>query len=135
MPRSRYVYRPHHPLASPFGMVDVRDAGEEQVIRAIDAPLMIDRFYENTSIPVFEDGKVKQIDIGSRQKHRTFLKDRGLTTADDYDKPGGEWDRAAKERADRQQGKFPAHEDREHRETIGKIWYEVDKRGRNAKRR
>jgi hypothetical protein len=104
------------------------------VPRGIDAPIASGRFYENTSIPVYENGQVKQIDVGSRQKHRTFLKDRGLTTADDYDKPGGEWERAAKERAIASKGssrrpKIAASRDDR------RIWYEVDKKGRNAKRR
>lgn len=126
--RCRFYYRPGHPKASANGFVAAEDLYIEQAPRAIDAPIMIDRFYENTSTSVFENGKVKQVDIGSRQKHRTFLKDRGLTTADDYDKPGGEWERAAKERADRQRGIFPAAEDREHHETIGRLWYDLDKR-------
>jgi hypothetical protein len=45
--------------------------------RAIDGPVMVDRFYENT---VSTDG----VDIGSRRKHRAYMKERGLAPADDF---------------------------------------------------
>jgi hypothetical protein len=89
---------------------------------------MVDRFYENTSVPVYENGQVKQVDIGSRKRHREYMRQRGLTTADDFDKPGGEWERAAKEREQRAKGIFP--DARERRQELGRIAYEVDKRAR-----
>lgn len=85
------------------------------------------RFYENTSIPVSDPrtGKVTQVDIGSRRKHREHMRQNGLTTVDDFKDT---WAKAEKERADRQAGKFP--DARERREEIGRIAYEVEKRGR-----
>jgi hypothetical protein len=99
---------------------------------ARNAPVMVDRFYENTSVPVYENGQVKQVDIGSRKRHREYMRQRGLTTADDYDRPGGEWERAAKEREQRAQGIFP--DARERRMELGRIAYEVEKK-KNARRR
>lgn len=64
--------------------------------RALDAPIMMDRFYENTRAT---DGT----DIGSRRKHRQYMKDHGLTTADDF---GGEWKKAQARREDVKQGKW-----------------------------
>lgn len=60
--------------------------------RAIDASVLSGRFYENT---VATDGT----DIGSRAKHRAYMRERGLTTADDYDSKGGAWDKAEARRA------------------------------------
>lgn len=94
--------------------------------RALDAPIMVDRFYEGARIPVFENGAVKVVDVGSRQRHREFLRQRGLTTTDDFDKPGGEWERAEKEREARQRGEFPDRKER--REELGRIAYEVEKK-------
>jgi hypothetical protein len=98
---------------------------------ARNAPVMVDRFYENTSVPVYENGQVKQVDIGSRKRHREYMRQRGLTTADDFDKPGGEWERAAKEREQRAKGIFP--DARERRQELGRIAYEW--RRRRARRR
>lgn len=45
--------------------------------RALDAPICVDRFYENTKT-------TEGVDIGSRRKHRDYMKATGLTTADDF---------------------------------------------------
>jgi len=45
--------------------------------RALDAPIMMDRFYENTFAT---DGT----DIGSRRKRRDYMRAKGLADADDY---------------------------------------------------
>jgi hypothetical protein len=113
-------------------MVDSRDLGEYEAPLALNAPVMVDRFYENTSVPVYENGQVKQVDIGSRKRHREYMRQRGLTTMDDFDKPGGEWERAAKEREQMSQGIFP--DARERRMELGRIAYEVEKK-KNARRR
>ena len=52
-------------------------------------PLAGDRHYEGMRAP---DGA----DISTRTKHRAYMKEHGLTTADDY---RGEWAQAAKARA------------------------------------
>jgi hypothetical protein len=84
--------------------------------RAIDAPIMVDRFYEGVPSPI--DGTVFQ----SRRQHRQYMKDRGLTTTDDYDKPGGYWDRAEQRRA----APFStAEQHRDRQERIGRRLYEV----------
>lgn len=46
-------------------------------VRALDAPVMVDRFYENTAAT---DGT----DIGSRRKHREYMNARGLAPGGDY---------------------------------------------------
>jgi hypothetical protein len=68
-------------------------------------------------------------DISTRQKHREYMKRNGLTTADDFTET---WAKAEKERENMRQGIFP--DDRERRNEIGRIAYEVEKRER-AKRR
>jgi hypothetical protein len=64
----------------------IYDEAQQKLVRAEDyvppehatnAPIMVDRFYENTKST---DG----IDIGSRRKHRQYMKDRGLAPADDF---------------------------------------------------
>lgn len=45
--------------------------------RALDAPVMSGRFYENTKTT---DG----VDIGSRSKHQAYMRERGLAPASDY---------------------------------------------------
>lgn len=44
---------------------------------ALEAPVMVDRFYEGLKAT---DGT----DIGSRRKHRQYMKDNNLTTMDDF---------------------------------------------------
>jgi hypothetical protein len=44
---------------------------------ALDAPIMAGRFYEGTVGPAGED-------LGSRAKHREFMRAKGLTTMDDF---------------------------------------------------
>ena len=64
-----------------------------------------DRHYEGLRAP---DGT----DIGSRTKHRDYMRSRGLTTADDFK---GQWKSAAKEREGLRSGTF---QDKELREGI-----------------
>lgn len=96
--------------------------------RALDAPVMVDRFYEGVTIDtVDEKGKPTKVDVGSRKRHRDFLKSRGLTTADDFTET---WKKAEQERARMREGIFP--DAKERREEIGRIAYEVEKK--NARR-
>jgi hypothetical protein len=97
------------------GHIDVREAPPPRT--ALNAPFMIDRFYENTRAT---DGT----DIGSRAKHREYMRRNGLTTADDFK---GVWAEGAKERARIVSGEADR---RERREQIGWAKYEIDKRGR-----
>jgi hypothetical protein len=66
-----------------------------------------DRHYEGLRAP---DGT----DIGSRTKHREFMRRHGLTTADDF---SGQWTAAAKEREAYYKGTF---QDKELREDISR---------------
>ena len=111
----KYVYRPGHPMASERGFVDVEDLGWEPIALAKHAAVMVDWFYENTKAT---DGT----DIGSRRKHREYMKAHGLTTADDFKET---WKQAAAEREKMSRGDFD-HKDR--RETIGRAIYERSKR-------
>ena len=89
---------------------------------ARNAPIMVDRFYEGARML---DGA----DVGSRKKHRRYLKDRGVTTADDYAGKGGEWERAAERR--KRFGRLP--EDSAHRkEIMGRELYRIEKLSQSA---
>ena len=132
--RACYVHRPSHPKASAFGMVDVRELGEEPEERAIDAPIMVDRFYEGVHVERMEadkgTAKVVTYDLGTRKRHREYLKRYDLATADDFDKPGGYWDRAAAEREKVRTGEA---DKKERREAIGRAMYEVEQRERRKR--
>lgn len=67
-----------------------------------------DRHYDGMRAP---DGT----DISTRTKHRQYMKDRGLTTADDFK---GEWARAAKEREKIRTGAEDKHLSETVRETV-----------------
>lgn len=84
----RYYYRPDHPKASERGFVSGEDLGEYEAPLAKDAPIMMDRHYENLAAT---DGT----DVGSRRKHREYMKRHGLTVADDFKET---WAKARKER-------------------------------------
>lgn len=88
----RYFYRPGHPKASELGFVSEQDLAEIPMDppKALHASIVMDRFYENTCAT---DGT----DIGSRRKHREYMKRHNLAIADDFK---GEWAKAAKERED-----------------------------------
>lgn len=81
--------------------------------KALDAPVLAGRFYENTMSPI--DGT----DIGSRRKHREHMKRHGVTTADDF---GKEWGRAEKERELIRNGGFDAQG---RREDVRRAWDKV----------
>ena len=132
--RARYVHRPSHPKASPFGMVDVRELGEAPTERAIDAPVMVGRFYEGAFVDRMEPdkGSAKPVryDVGSRKRHREYMKRYDLATADDFNRPGGYWERAAK---DREQVREGTNDRKERREAIGRAMYEVEQRERRKR--
>jgi hypothetical protein len=113
----RYIYRPNHPKASANGFVSEMDLGSyEQPKLATNATVMVGRFYENTKAP---DGT----DIGSRKRHRQYMKERGLTTADDF---AQSWANAEKERLRvRQEGRMP--QSKERREALERAVYKIAK--------
>lgn len=78
---------------------------------ALHAPVMVDRFYENVRAT---DGT----DIGSRRKHRDYMRAHNLTTADDFK---GTWEKAASEREAIRAGQ---HDKRERREAIERALYQ-----------
>ena len=82
--------------------------------KAINSPIMMDRFYENTAAT---DGT----DIGSRRKHRAYMKEHNLTTSDDF---SGEWDRAKAKRDAIAKGQAP---DPRRREAIERAMHQIDK--------
>jgi hypothetical protein len=59
--------------------------------RALDAPFMVDRFYEGIATLEGED-------IGSRRKHREYMRRNGLTSMSDYSPEY--YERMRKERAE-----------------------------------
>ena len=89
-------------------------AGYVEEKRALDAPVMVDRFYENTKSPI--DGA----DIGSRRKHREYMKARNLTVASDLSSTWARQD-AARERL-RKEGALP---DKSRREDIGRALHKL----------
>jgi putative FmdB family regulatory protein len=64
---------------------------------AIHNPLAGDRGYDGLRTP-------EGVDVSTRSKHRAYMKENGLTTADDY---AGEWKRAAEQRAEALAGEDP----------------------------
>lgn len=50
-----------------------------------------DRDYENLRL---QDGTI----INSRKQHRDYMRRKGLTTIDDFSRPGGTWERQQKAR-------------------------------------
>jgi hypothetical protein len=96
---------------------DVRQGGlvpaDEYVppARALDAPIMVDRFYEGAKAT---DGT----DIGSRRKHRAYMKEHGLTTADDF---GSEWKKAQARREAIKNGEMPS---KTRREVLERVWHD-----------
>jgi len=111
--RARYYYRPGHPKANANGFVSEEDLGSWQdTPLARNAAIMMDRFYENTKAT---DGT----DIGSRRKHREYMKQHGLTTIDEYGP--GYWQSREKERQQIASGEADR---KERREQIGRAAYE-----------
>lgn len=75
----RYYHRPGHPKADALGYVSADDLAEipMDAPQAIHANIMVDRFYEGVKAT---DGT----DIGSRRKHREYMKAHDLAPADDF---------------------------------------------------
>lgn len=113
----RYYYAKGHPKANDLGIVAADDLGDWDPSReeqAKNAPIMMDRYYENTKAL---DGT----DIGSRRKFRDYLKARGLTHASDFK---NEWKAAAEQRKRIEKGDV---DHRERREAIERAIYERNK--------
>jgi len=115
--RAVYVHRPDHPKADQWGMVDIRELGDEPSALAINAPVLAGRFYENTKAT---DGS----DIGSRTKHREYMKRTGLTVASDYTKT---WEKAAEQRERLRRGEKGCLPSPTRREALARKLYQLDK--------
>jgi hypothetical protein len=117
------------------GSVDINEAPPLHTEEAQFAPIMVDRFYEGTiHETVNEKGEKVTVDLGSRKRHREYMKSKGLTTIDDYKK---EWTQADKDRASRLDPKLGGTltERKERREMIAQAQYEVEKASRGRKKR
>jgi hypothetical protein len=79
--------------------------------RAIDAPIMVDRFYENQ---VMQDGTP----VGSRRRYANYLREKGVTHGSDFSDAFRENVRKQDELAN----------DKQIRETVGKTWYDLENR-------
>lgn len=99
-------------VMTPEGLVPVDEYVPES--RAVDGPIMSGRFYENTKA---QDGT----DIGSRAKHKAYMREKGLTTIDDYK---DQWAKQTAQRAEIANGKMPS---KTRREAIARRLYEIDK--------
>jgi len=107
----RFYYRPESPHADQHGFVDERYANDGPREQAKHAPILMDRFYENTKA---SDGT----DIGSRRKHRDYMRRNNLTTADDFKTA---WSAAERERQAIRAGEV---DKKERREQVGRALYE-----------
>ena len=103
----KWVYKPGHPKANERGFVAWEDYGNSSETRAVDAPILTGRFFENQSTI---DGK----DIGSRTKFKNYMKEAGVTHSSDYSEKFFEEQRASKERADA----------KDRREAVSKAWWQ-----------
>jgi hypothetical protein len=103
-----WVYKPGHPKATERGFVAWEDYGYVEGDVALNAPVLVDRFYENTAAT---DGT----DIGSRRKHREYMKRTGLAPSSDFS-PG--W-------YERQRRGAAQEQHKERREAVARATYEV----------
>jgi hypothetical protein len=112
MARRRFVYRPTDPAANERGFVEITAEVVEK--RALDAPVLAGRFYENTASPI--DGA----DIGSRRKHETYMREKNLALASDFSQVwAGQNEK--RERL-RREGHLP---DRSRREDVGRALHKL----------
>ena len=102
----RFKWDPWQKKLVPVGFVEEK--------KAIHASIVTDRHYENTCAT---DGT----DIGSRRKHRDYMRRNNLTTVDDFKET---WSTAAREREAIRNGE---HDRKERREAIGRALYEHEK--------
>jgi len=84
--------------------------------RALDAPIMVDRFYEGTKSPI--DGA----DIGTRQKYREHMKKHDVTHFSDFT---NEWAKAEEKRERYRRGE--GMKIKGLREAIERKFYEIQK--------
>jgi hypothetical protein len=107
MARSSLVYRPGHPKASRFGMVNVGDLTPDE------GPQVDEHVHVVTDL--YMDGHSSQdgVDIGSRVKRREYMKANNVVDASDCSK---KFFQEKKDRAEREIYK-KTHE------TVGRLFY------------
>jgi hypothetical protein len=113
--RSRFVYRPGHPRASPNGFVNVEELGNDAPQDVAAVPIVSDRYMEGTQA---QDGT----DISSRTKRREYMKSKNLADADDFK---GTWKAAQEEKVKIRTLQGVDHKER--RENIARALYERSK--------
>jgi hypothetical protein len=112
MSRRTYLYRPGHPKANDCGMVAADEVGDwADPTRALDAPIMVDRFREGAVAP---DGTP----IGTRRAEREWMNATGSAHYDDFK---GARERRAKEEAAKKRGEYKP--DKQLRDLIGREMY------------
>lgn len=82
--------------------------------QAVNAPILAGRFYENTAA-------IDGTDIGSRAKHRRYMKEHGLTIASDYT---NQWKRDEEKRKAAREGHIPS---KTRREALERAMYRISK--------
>ena len=105
---AKWYYRPGHPKANERGFVAEADMGIVPDQLAKDAPVMPGRFYENTKAT---DGT----DIGSRWKHKEYMRQKGVTVTSDFTHEWYESERKKKE----------LQEKKERREDVARAAWQV----------
>jgi hypothetical protein len=107
--RRRYVYRPD-PDTGEIVAIEVSNDYEPPV----RVQVSMDRHYENTCAT---DGT----DIGSRRKHREYMKRNNLAPSDDFKET---WKKSAEQRERVRQGDF---DHRARRETLERAFHKLRK--------
>ena len=117
MPRRRWIQNPN----PPHELIEVTDDFVLPPARNGDRALWGDRHYDGLTA---SDGT----DISTRTKHREYMRERGLTTADDFK---GEWEVAARARAD-----FYLHgADKHRKDDVSRAIHNLTEGKRHARRR
>lgn len=102
--------------------VPIEEYRPEETAEARYAPIMVDRFYEGaTTQTMNERNEMVTVDIGTRKRHREYLRENGLATADDFTET---WKKAAEQRERVKQGEMPS---KTRREVLERRMYEIDK--------
>lgn len=90
---------------------------------ALNAPICAGRFYEGVQAT---DGT----DLGTRARHRSYMKQNGLTIATDYD---GTWKKAKQERAEMFLNGGTAGDKKIRRDQVEKAMYQATNKPRRRK--
>lgn len=98
------------------GLVDLNAYVPEA--RALDAPILSGRFYEDA--PPATDGTP----LNSRARHERYMRENGVAMASDFKECGA---KAAAERLAFREGR---QDDRDIRETVGRVMYDLEQKGR-----